>query len=330
MADFYSLSISARMVLNMHSLNNEGGEGNQIQTRMVNIVDRAGELHNVNAISGDMLKHIQAEHFWRLALESGLPLCAGCQEFNANRIGVDGNFSELVNNKDISDAELLDDLIVRCALDDAAGNLVTEGKRSLPRKSIVEFGWVVGLPEKTETDSYFHAKYASDRSASRRAQDASEEGRGANVGQAIFHRPASSGMYALVANVELSRIGFNDITQQYVIGPEERQRRYAILVESILYTLLQFNGAMRGTQNPHVLGTEGIVTVSQGATPAPTISPLNADYREEIQGIINALAPIREGVVNPYPFDDLAGLTEIMTYLIREGSPYSLVYAGAG
>jgi len=27
----------------MHSLNNEGGEGNQIQTRMVDIVDHKGE-----------------------------------------------------------------------------------------------------------------------------------------------------------------------------------------------------------------------------------------------------------------------------------------------
>ena len=49
-----SLSIAARATLDMHSLNNEGGEGNQIQTRMVDIVDHLGELHNVNAISGDM------------------------------------------------------------------------------------------------------------------------------------------------------------------------------------------------------------------------------------------------------------------------------------
>ena len=45
-----SLSIAARATLNMHSLNNEGGEGNQIQTRMVEIVDHKGELHSVNAI----------------------------------------------------------------------------------------------------------------------------------------------------------------------------------------------------------------------------------------------------------------------------------------
>src|SRR5260370_26297187 len=47
-----SLSIAARDTLDKDSLNNEGGEGNQIQTRMVDIVDHKGELHNVNAISG--------------------------------------------------------------------------------------------------------------------------------------------------------------------------------------------------------------------------------------------------------------------------------------
>src|SRR5882724_1381498 len=45
-----SLSIAARMTLNMHSLNNEGGEGNQIQTRMIDILGADKVLHSVNAI----------------------------------------------------------------------------------------------------------------------------------------------------------------------------------------------------------------------------------------------------------------------------------------
>lgn len=84
----YSLSISARAVLNLHSLNNEGTEGNQTQTRMVSVyVD--GRLHNVNAISGDMFKHIQSEHLHRLAIREGLPLSEGARLFNANRINYD-------------------------------------------------------------------------------------------------------------------------------------------------------------------------------------------------------------------------------------------------
>jgi len=60
MTTIYSLSIATQATINLHSLNNEGSEGNQMQTRIVNVVDESGRMHSVNAISGDMLKHIQA------------------------------------------------------------------------------------------------------------------------------------------------------------------------------------------------------------------------------------------------------------------------------
>ena len=103
----YSISLSAQLTLDMHSLNNEGGEGNQIQTRMVNIVDGNGRLQNVNAISGDMIKHILAEHLHRIATANGLPLCAGCKTFNANRISADESYMAAIAN--MNDADSLTD-----------------------------------------------------------------------------------------------------------------------------------------------------------------------------------------------------------------------------
>lgn len=96
---FQSLSISGLLTLDMHALNNEGAEGNQLQTRMVHIVDGEGEPTVVNAISGDMLKHMQAEHLHGIAVEKGLPLCAGCQKFNANRINADSDFIQTLGDK---------------------------------------------------------------------------------------------------------------------------------------------------------------------------------------------------------------------------------------
>jgi CRISPR-associated protein Cst2 len=322
----YSLSLSARSTLDMHSLNNEGGEGNQIQTRMVNIVGSDGRLHNVNAISGDMLKHIQAEHLFRGASDgAGLPLCAACKKFNANRISADFNYQKEIEGK--SDAEAIDIMLQTCALDDMAGNLITAGNRSLPRKSVVEFGWVVGLPDLTTTDSYFHVKYASERSQSRRDADSEESARGANLGQAIFHRPASSGVYAVVANLELARIGFNDITQKYPIDDEQRQARHQALLESLLYTFLEPNGAMRGTQNPHIVAFEGTVAVSSQVIPAPAISPLmGEDYSDELERIKTALETLRPGALSLYPFATLGEFTEIMTRLIQTTSPYKLSF----
>src|SRR5260221_14370928 len=85
----HSVSICGRVILDLHSLNNEGTEGNQLNTRQVYIV--TGKTRNpipahVNAISGDMLKHIQAEHFRRLAKHYDLPLSQGATLGNANRI----------------------------------------------------------------------------------------------------------------------------------------------------------------------------------------------------------------------------------------------------
>ena len=48
-----SLSLCARVTLDLHSLNNEGTEGNQQQTRMVYIIDQRGRRQSVNAVSGD-------------------------------------------------------------------------------------------------------------------------------------------------------------------------------------------------------------------------------------------------------------------------------------
>ena len=324
----YSLSISAQATLNMHSLNNEGGEGNQITTRMVNIVGEDGRLHNVNAISGDMLKHIQAEHLFRLLSgREDVPLCAGCREFNANRICADAGYGKAIEGK--SDAEAITLLLESCALDDLAGNLITAGNRSIPRKSVAEFSWVVGLPELTTTDSYFHVKYASERSAKARASESEEEQRKANLGQAIFHRPASSGVYAIVTNFEVARIGFNDITQIYAVDEPQRAARYRALLESVLYTFIEPNGAMRGTQNPHIVGFEGVVAVSSDVIPAPTMSPINSGYRGQLQGIQKALEKVRSGAITLNEFDSLAQFSEVMTELIETTAPYTLSYREA-
>ncbi|MDX2141341.1 MAG: DevR family CRISPR-associated autoregulator [Chloroflexota bacterium] len=323
----YSLSISARATLDMHSLNNEGGEGNQIQTRRVNIVDQHGDLHNVNAISGDMFKHIQAEHLFQLARgNSKLPLCAGCREFNANRINADPEF--FARTAGMNDAQVMNELLRTCAIDDLEGILITEGKRSLPRKSVIEFGWVVGVPDKVETDSYFHVKYApSDRTKTVESRDA-EDKAGSNLGQAIFHRPASSGIYAAICHLEFARIGFNDITQQYAIDAEQRLLRARALLESVLYTFLQPNGAMRSSQAPHIVNVEGSLTVSAGATPAPTVSPLKDDYRDQIDQLKIALGSIAPtSGVDALRFDSLAELTQIVGNLLANTAPFELRYA---
>ena len=323
----YSLSISARMTLDLHSLNNEGGEGNQIQTRMVNVIDQRGELHNVNAISGDMFKHIQAEHLFHIAKANpDLPLCAGCREFNANRINADTDF--IARTKGMSDADTVSEMLRTCALDDIEGILITEGNRSVPRKSVVEFGWVVGVPGSVETDSYFHVKYANERGSSRRSEDReATQSSGSNLGQAIFHRPASSGIYAAVCHLELARIGFNDITQEYAVDANQRALRTRALLESVLYTFMQPKGAMRSAQAPHLVNLEGVVSISSSPVPAPTVSPLKDEYDTQIKRVTQALNTIVPDAVDFRTFNEIGEFAEIISTLIHNATPYEMRYA---
>jgi CRISPR-associated protein Cst2 len=319
----YSLSLSARATLDMHSLNNEGGEGNQIQTRMVDIVAGDGNLHNVNAISGDMFKHIQAEHLFRIARETDdLPLCTACQVFDANRISADGAFMDEIFGK--SDAEAIDMMLDRCVLDDIEGNLLTGDGRSTPRKSVVEFGWVVGVPEVTTSDSYFHVKYAADRGEVAQDADEEESSRRANLGQIPFHRPASSGVYAVVNHYEISRIGYNDISQTYQLDESARLVRYQALLESLLYTFLQPNGAMRAAQLPHIVNLEGVISYTTGALPAPMVSPLRDRYDKQIAGVAEALNALHPESVKVEVFESPAAFAEIMRGLIADTYPYTL------
>ncbi|GAB4532447.1 MAG: DevR family CRISPR-associated autoregulator [Anaerolineae bacterium] len=308
----YSLSICGRLTLELHSLNNEGGEGNQTMTRTVAVVDTEGNVHKVNAISGDMFKHIQAEHFYLLAREAQMPLCNGCQTFRSDRILGDAEFLKALPD---TDTAAIDGLLEKCALEDAEGTLIARGARSIPRKSVAEFSWVVGFPDKVRTESYFHVRYAQERG-------------GEDVSQPIFHRPASSGVYATVANFELARIGFNDISQSYPLDEEERLRRYRIFLRSVLHTYVEPAGAMRNTQNPHILNFEGVVTVSYGVLPAPTISPLADDYKAQVQAVAQALDG--EGRLAVHSFANTGEFAAIMQQIIQETRPYRLFNTQGG
>lgn len=375
----YTMSLCGRLILDLHDLNNEGTEGNQQMTRTVWVVmnndDGAPVLHNVNAISGDMLKHIQAEHLHRLALEqhakdqSLFPLSKGAQMFDANRINSafdkeQGGFwssfekeadklvpqdlrkretealritdetakkkktaeiekqiaearKKIIEDKGFSksNVQLTDEILKACAVTDLEGALVTAevtGKnRSLARKSCIEFGWAVGIPEFTKTDSLFHVKFDP--------QGRGEgSGSGENIGQNIFHRPLNSGVYAAVGHVELFRVGRNDMSLRYVVSAAARKLRAKALLQSMWYTFVKTTGAQRNTQHPHVLGFGGAVTYSTNpAVPAPTASPLDDGFIKQLKGTSEALNKISPNAITVSEFKDQIEFGNVMADLIE-------------
>lgn len=294
MAVVNSLSLCARITLNLHSLNNEGTEGNQQQTRMVHIIDQNGQRAVVNAISGDMFKHILVGHLTPLLEVAGQPLSPYARQLHPDRILPDPDFQKFVKTNKDGNSAILRYMVQHCAVTDIAGTLFAE--KAAARKSCVEFGWVVGLPDRTVTEQYFHVKY-DPQTREKGAGGESVEGR-----QAIFHRPASSGVYALICNLDLYRIGLNDVTRHYDVDQAGRQARGKALIHALASTLLKPTGAQRNTQNPHVVACQGAIAISGTSLPAPTISPLHDDYQEEMAKVAGVLNSIHPGAVAVMPF----------------------------
>ena len=319
-----SISISGEITLNLHSLNNEGGEGNQIMTRQLTIIDKEGKEHTVNGISGDMFKHIHAGHLVNYSVDNGLALSDYSKKLDPNRISsvnLLANFPN-VGKKDSNSSEVIDALIKTCTVCDTHGVLITDkigenkGASNTPRKSVIEFAWTVGIPDKNNTETYVHTKLVA---------DAGEKGSGtgSNEGQNIFHRPANHGAYAFVCNLDAYRIGFNDISRKYSIDDPERTKRYKAILQSLLSSFLNPKGAMTSTQKPHITDFKGVVAISHKLIPAPTISAINPDYQTEIEEISKNLNQIETDSIELKSFIGLGGLSKIIAELIAD-EPYKI------
>lgn len=318
-----SISISGEITLNMHSLNNEGGEGNQIMTRQLTIVDKLGQEHTVNGISGDMFKHIHAGHLVNYCLDNSLELSEYSKRLNPNRISSAELLKYIEDNKKKNEKAgvVIDALINSCTVCDTHGILITEkvgdnkDSSNTPRKSVIEFGWTIGIPEKNNTESYLHTKIIHSSTG--------VKGVGSNEGQNIFHRPANHGAYAFVCNIDTYRIGFNDFDRNYSIGDDARKSRYKAILQSLLSSFLNPKGAMTSSQKPHITDFRGVLTFSEKLTPAPTISPINPEYDREIETITSNLNKIEAGAITAKKFNGLGELSEILKDLMQE-EPYKI------
>ena len=319
-----SISISGEIALNLHSLNNEGGEGNQIMTRQLTIIDKDGKEHTVNGISGDMFKHIHAGHLVNCSMENKLALSDYSKKLDPNRISSRDLLAKFPNvgSRDSNSAEVIDALIKTCTVCDTHGVLITgtigenRSASNTPRKSTIEFAWTVGIPDKNNTETYIHTKLVSDAGAI-------EGGAGSNEGQNIFHRPANHGIYAFVCNLDVYRIGFNDISRKYSIEDEERKNRYKAILQSLLSSFLNPKGAMTSAQKPHITDFKGVVSISYKLIPAPTISAINPEYEKEIDLIAKNLNLIETDSIEIKNFNGLGELSAIFVDLLKN-EPYKI------
>lgn len=330
-----SLSLACRVIMDLHALNNEGSESNRLMTRQVGIVtptaDDQGEVGYqrsvVNAISGDMNKHIFAEAFRDIALDLNLPLCQACQALDPARMMGNEEFRDFVKTK--PSVEQVIDRLLTCALDDVCGIMITGEGTSVKRKSAAEFGWTVGIPGITEVQEFIHARHAITRLTRTKAvrgdkesKDQALEEKEQNIGQMIFNRPASSGVYAFVAHLDVAAIGFNDASQVYPEKVKDRDTRLRAALLAMAQTVLHPKGALTSTQLPHVVGIQGYVSLSTSAAAAPLISPLMEDFEDAAEKTAAMLNKLHgDSSVEVGKFDSGEGLLNAMGYVLNGFAP---------
>jgi CRISPR-associated protein Cst2 len=278
----YELGIFGRLVIEAHSLNNEGTTGNVTEPRTVILSDGT----KTDGISGEMLKHMHVEALWQLSKVADIHLCDPCKILSPMK--ADGN-PDVTGKKSVVEAM---SEALKCLICDVHGFLVQ--RPTLSRKSTVEFGWALALPQRFHRDIHVHTRVA-----------AGEKERGKEVPeQMIYNRPTRSGTYAFVTVFQPWRIGLNEVNYGYEIEEITRMKRYMLAIDAYKSMMTRLEGAMTTTRLPHFGTCEGVVVTSVDGRPVPVISPL-------VDGYISQVTTIA-GANNVRRFDSLPSLLEIL------------------
>jgi CRISPR-associated protein Cst2 len=111
-------TLSAKLILNAHDLNNEGTAGNVSDIRTIEYVDLEGQRREAAAVSGRMLKHHHYDAMREIALGTELSLCDGCRAGEPIRPG--RSEGEKIIQLAMSEAEA----VAGCAICDVHGYLI--------------------------------------------------------------------------------------------------------------------------------------------------------------------------------------------------------------
>ena len=332
----YEIAILGRATWQLHSLNNEGTVGNVTEPRSLRIIDpNTKKTVTTDGISGEMLKHIHTEIMW--VLDEKKYLCDACKVLNPEKFNYTIK-SKKVKVKNVEDA--IEQALQSCDICDIHGFLLE--KPTTSRKSTVEFGWALGIPE-IYRDIHTHARHA----LGEKGKISQEQEEGGASTQMVYHRPTRSGIYAVISIFQPWRIGLNESRQSiytYDADDDTRERRYKLALKAYQIMFARPDGAMTTTRLPHVEDFSGVIVYSTEPVPVPLISPLKDTYIKEIKKIVESLLnksgdkvnkkennrESKENTQNNFErlniveFGNIAEFTEKIGQLINNSIPYKM------
>ena len=262
------LAIAAKLVLNVHDLNNEGSVGQSLDIRQIRMVDEQGNpLEEMPAVSGRMMKHWHLEHMRKRALETNCVLCPICKSGQPNRQTDAGD--------ELSALE-------ECVICDIHGFLSTKKGANAPRRSsCASFSWLLPAVEtKPELKQVIHSRVAS-------GTEASSGGEETASAQMIFYKSYASGVFAFIAGIDFTRVGSTIDNRRVQKEIKERQR---LAVQALLPLTLGAFGASQSHALPHARCLGLLAALSTTEKPVPNlISPIYSRGFDESIALLKAL-----------------------------------------
>lgn len=262
----FSLSLSFRIGLAFHALNNEGGSGtNVMEPRRITIGDQ-----EYDGISGEIVRRHMLEQLVRMAGEQNVPLSRAGRGLLPDRGKED--LTRWMENNGIGKlgpdhyAASTAELVASCTLRDVGGYLMALEKRAdkaegtLKRDSTFEVGWLISS-HPAAVDMTQHAAYHPDMEHN------------------LFVQNQRSGIYGGVMRFDLGRIGWNDWawyddTDPRVLDKAHWAQRADLLITAMERYMLSPGGAKQAGWLQHNGILEGAFMISRDG-PAPFRSPVN-------------------------------------------------------
>jgi CRISPR-associated protein Cst2 len=307
----WSISVSFRLGLGFHALNNEGADGsNLMQPRRIDV----GEI-TYDGISGEIVRRHILENLVSICEQekiSTLPLSAGLHP-DRGPIGIRAAAKILGSDTLASDNLYLSvrKAIESCAVLDVGGFLAAFGQEAasdddyvvegnylrdkcaaiasaepVKRESCFDVGWLISEEPQDLTITQ-HSAYRDTASLNSR-----------------FAQTMRSNIYGGVIRADLHRVGVDDHwyllnEKREAISEEEQRKRQQALVKAIVNFIASPTGARTAAWAPHVFLTEGAFLLTNVRT-APFTSSIrvnlndkekpvlaNTDYRNSIQALSN-------------------------------------------
>ena len=296
--EIYELSVNARVYWQAHSLSNAGSNGsNRLYPRRQLLANGV----EVDACSGNILKHYHAYLLAEYFEQADIPLCPAC----ANR---DGRRAGALPGEPYNTTLTMRAILTGCGMCDAHGFLVTSKKskekkddapRRLAKHSLLEFGFALALPDQqAET-----------------IQLTTRTGGSKGEGQMIMKKSSRSGGYALNLRYKASGIGVDtNLWITHLSDPAQRRARHIAILQGLRDQILSPSGALTSTMLPHLTGLSGAIVIQSGVGRAPIYSPLADDFIEQLTIIASDTHSILE-------FHNAGEFATVMKQLIDASLP---------